>query len=483
MGTHHRNRCLSERPPGSLGRDADAAPRRDRTARQRLCGCAGRRDRAAERQPASPPSRGRSGPEARRARRTGQPADRGREVLAARAAQALASLASAEEELASLSGLRTGTIHLGASSVPGIYLLPEALDCFRAEYPGVTVEVKIGSTADVLERLARGDVQLALVGATTAERVDLRPFLDDELVGIARPGLLPLVAGVVAAEALGDHLLLCREPGSASQALVDDSLARAGVRPAGRWELGASEAIKRAARQGLGIALLSRFAVAEEIARRRARALRDRRDPPDQAVALHRDGRRTRPLARRAGLRLDARSVLREDGRRRLAVPRHRRGDLAPTILVASTGRRDTVATTTAAPTGSSTPSTSSIRRPADDEERAIRDTARAVRAPAGAARGRGVVRAGRVPARGPASSAKLGLLGMHLEGYGFAGPDAVAYGLVCRELEAGDSGLRTSSPCRARSRCTRSGAGARRSRRRSGCRAWQRARRSAASA
>ena len=189
------------------------------------------------------------------------------EVLAARAAQALASLASAEEELAALSGLRTGTMHLGASSVPGIYLLPEALDCFRAEHPGVTVEVKIGSTADVLERLVRGNVQLALVGAQTADRVQLRPFLDDELIGIARPGLLPLAEGVVDGEALRDRLLLCREPGSASQALVDDALARAGVVPAGRWELGASEAIKRAARQGLGIALLSRFAVAEEIAR------------------------------------------------------------------------------------------------------------------------------------------------------------------------------------------------------------------------
>jgi molybdate transport repressor ModE-like protein len=189
------------------------------------------------------------------------------EVLAARAAQALASLASAEEELAALSGLRTGTIHLGASSVPGIYLLPEALDCFRAEHPGVTVEVKIGSTADVLERLVRGDVQLALVGAPTADRVELRPFLDDELIGIARPGLLPLSDGVVAADALRDRLLLCREPGSASQAVVDEALARGGVVPAGRWELGASEAIKRAARQGLGVALLSRFAVAEEIAR------------------------------------------------------------------------------------------------------------------------------------------------------------------------------------------------------------------------
>ena len=39
---------------------------------------------------------------------------------------------------------------------------------------------------------------------------------------------------------------------------------------------------------------------------------------------------------------------------------------------------------------------------------------------------------------------AKLGLLGMHLEGYGCAGMSSVCYGLACQELEAGDSGLRS---------------------------------------
>lgn len=39
---------------------------------------------------------------------------------------------------------------------------------------------------------------------------------------------------------------------------------------------------------------------------------------------------------------------------------------------------------------------------------------------------------------------AQLGLLGMHLEGYGCAGLNAVSYGLACQELEAGDSGLRS---------------------------------------
>ncbi|MFJ6164143.1 acyl-CoA dehydrogenase family protein [Micromonospora orduensis] len=51
----------------------------------------------------------------------------------------------------------------------------------------------------------------------------------------------------------------------------------------------------------------------------------------------------------------------------------------------------------------------------------------------------------GRVPARELAREfGKLGLLGMHLTGYGCAGASAVAYGLACQELEAGDSGLRS---------------------------------------
>ena len=41
-------------------------------------------------------------------------------------------------------------------------------------------------------------------------------------------------------------------------------------------------------------------------------------------------------------------------------------------------------------------------------------------------------------------SIAAMGLLGMHLEGYGCAGASATAYGIACRELEAGDSGLRS---------------------------------------
>ena len=52
---------------------------------------------------------------------------------------------------------------------------------------------------------------------------------------------------------------------------------------------------------------------------------------------------------------------------------------------------------------------------------------------------------AGRIPARELAKElGTLGVLGMHLEGYGCQGTSAVAYGLACLELEAGDSGIRS---------------------------------------
>src|SRR5690349_6367225 len=79
------------------------------------------------------------------------------------------------------------------------------------------------------------------------------------------------------------------------------------------------------------------------------------------------------------------------------------------------------------------------------DEERDIRDTVRAF------VRDKVVPNVGdwfesaTVPVEKLAPElGKLGVLGMHLEGYGYAGASGTAYGLACMELEAGDSGIRS---------------------------------------
>ena len=77
-------------------------------------------------------------------------------VLAAHASQALATLAAGEEELHALAGLESGKIHIGASTTPGVYLLPDTLGCFRRDHPNVSVEVEIASTGEIVERLLAG---------------------------------------------------------------------------------------------------------------------------------------------------------------------------------------------------------------------------------------------------------------------------------------------------------------------------------------
>jgi glutaryl-CoA dehydrogenase len=79
------------------------------------------------------------------------------------------------------------------------------------------------------------------------------------------------------------------------------------------------------------------------------------------------------------------------------------------------------------------------------EEDRAMRDTVRAFVDDRLRPEIAGWYERGEVPVRDLAREfGKLGLLGMHLEGYGCAGTSATAYGLACLEMEAGDSGLRS---------------------------------------
>jgi glutaryl-CoA dehydrogenase len=103
------------------------------------------------------------------------------------------------------------------------------------------------------------------------------------------------------------------------------------------------------------------------------------------------------------------------------------------------------MASTATAPAAISPTDFLSIDRLLSEEERDIRDTVRAF------VRDRVLPHVGdwfedaSVPTRELAPAlGKLGVLGMHLHGYGCAGASATAYGLTCMELEAGDSGLRS---------------------------------------
>src|SRR5919197_873665 len=191
------------------------------------------------------------------------------EVVAEHAVRILDTLEGMGEELEALRDAGRGTLTLAASTTPGTYVLPSILQCFADRHPRVEVDVVIGPSSWVAERVARREVSLGLAGEVDLPAsVTAEPFLDDEVIGIAAPGRLTIKRGEASIEDVRSETLLVREAGSSTRIVAERYLARVGYTPAKRWELDSNEAIKRAVRAGLGVAFVSQLVVEDELQRR-----------------------------------------------------------------------------------------------------------------------------------------------------------------------------------------------------------------------
>jgi LysR family transcriptional regulator, low CO2-responsive transcriptional regulator len=223
------------------------------------------------------------------------------QVVASHAASVLDTLQAMQEDLQALNDAERGTLTLAASTTPGSYVLPSILQCFADRHPGVDVDIVIGPSQWVAERIALREVSLGIAGEVDLpDGVASEPFLDDELIGIAAPGQLKLRRGKVRPGELADQVLLVRESGSSTRSVSDRYLARLGYRPAKRWELDSNEAIKRSVRAGLGIGFISRLVVEEEAERGELVTFRlEGAEPMKRSVQLLRpDGREPTPSER-----------------------------------------------------------------------------------------------------------------------------------------------------------------------------------------
>jgi len=190
------------------------------------------------------------------------------QVVAGHGLRVLDTLEAMQEDLRALHHAERGTLTLAASTTPGSYVLPSILQCFADRHPQVDVDVVIGSSAWVAERVAHREVSLGLAGEVELpDGVLAERFLNDELIGIAAPGRLKLKRGRVSIDGLVAETLLVRERGSSTRAVAERYLARVGYHPAKRWELDSNEAIKRSVQAGLGIGFLSRLVTEDEISR------------------------------------------------------------------------------------------------------------------------------------------------------------------------------------------------------------------------
>jgi len=77
---------------------------------------------------------------------------------------ALASVEDAGRTLEELRGLGRGSLRVGASTTPGVYMVPQWLGDFASRYPGVEVHLDIADTRGIEDRLVKRLVDVAIVG-------------------------------------------------------------------------------------------------------------------------------------------------------------------------------------------------------------------------------------------------------------------------------------------------------------------------------
>lgn len=171
------------------------------------------------------------------------------------------------EKLSGQQEQATGTVHIGASTVPGIYLLPALMVDFRHENSSVSLKVNILDTSAVLEGILNYSYELGFVGLTREdERLVYSDLVEDELVLCTRAGLLDKqkFTGGVPLDVLCEQHLILREKGSATRRLLEKKLAE---NLPGRNVFTETtcinnlECIKQAVIKGLGVTVISRLAV------------------------------------------------------------------------------------------------------------------------------------------------------------------------------------------------------------------------------
>ncbi|TYO98830.1 LysR family transcriptional regulator [Geothermobacter ehrlichii] len=210
-----------------------------------------------------------------------------------------------DESLQAMAAFRSelaGDLLIGASTIPGTYILPQAIQPFHAHHPRGRLTVRITGSEGVQQQVMSGEIELGVVGSRGSDpRRQFEALCEDRLV-LAVPADHPWAGrDEIAVGELSGQPFIRREPGSGTRQMTEAALREAGLAVDALdivAELGSSEAVRQAVRSGAGVAVLSLHSVREDVARGELAALGIRGMKDRRTIWLMtRRGRRLSPLA------------------------------------------------------------------------------------------------------------------------------------------------------------------------------------------
>jgi len=197
------------------------------------------------------------------------------QLLLPYAIRVMAAMDDALHAIDELKGLERGSLRIGASTTPGMYLIPRTIAQFKQQYPKIDVHLAVKDTRQIEEGVIRNKFDFGFVGGHLAgDEVDVLPWIIDHLVLVVPSNHVLARKKLVKIADLRKESFILREPGSATRAAVVNHLQKSDLKVETVMEMENPESVKKAVQSGLGIAFISKFAVETELKAKTLVALR-----------------------------------------------------------------------------------------------------------------------------------------------------------------------------------------------------------------
>lgn len=171
-----------------------------------------------------------------------------------------------ESAIDELKGMKRGKLRV-ALVTTAKYFLPRMLGTFCKRYPEIELELEIANRENIVQRLRNNQDDLYVM-SYPPDDLDIvrRPFLDNEYVVVARNSHWAVGKQLSLADLAGEPFLL-REVGSGSRHVIDRHMRDTGTQLKVRLALASNEAIRDLVASGMGLSVLSRHALGNDLAR------------------------------------------------------------------------------------------------------------------------------------------------------------------------------------------------------------------------
>lgn len=172
----------------------------------------------------------------------------------------------AQQVLDSFLGLLRGRLNIGASTIPGVYIVPGIVGSFRRKFPAIRTLIHVADSGEIIDDANEGNIEIGFVGRRPkGKNLAAKSIVSDHLLVAVPPGHKWEKRKSVAVQELAEEPFLLREPGSGTRSALEDALAKLKFSLEKEFnvvaELGSTEAVKQGIREGLGVSVISDIAV------------------------------------------------------------------------------------------------------------------------------------------------------------------------------------------------------------------------------